>query len=392
MSRGADRPLRIAIATLGRFHVLDLARELDALGHQVRFYSYVPKRRAMRFGLPARCHVALLPWLAPVLLLARLLRRLGWHDAGDSIIHRAADRLVTWKLAPCDVFIGMSGIYLQAFHMARRCHGAMLVLERGSAHIEAQCDILNRLRDLNPNVVGVSTMAVRRELAGYALADRVVVPSRHSEQSFLSRGYETTRLFRNPYGVDLAMFMPDAAVPRDPRMILFVGGWSYQKGVDVLVKAMPQLGARGFSLWHVGAINDAEVPDAAWFHTQGTVDQAKLPDWYRRAGCLILPSRQDGFGLVMIQAIACGCPVIGSEMTGARDLQMLLGDSDCVKVVPVDDVAALVAAVEAVANADAPCGLDAVQRGSLSWSAYARRYSHMLYGALAVRASARGTK
>lgn len=154
MSRGADRPLRIAIATLGRFHVLDLARELDALGHQVRFYSYVPKRRAMRFGLPARCHVALLPWLAPVLLLARLLRRLGWHDAGDSIIHRAADRLVTWKLAPCGVFIGLSGIYLQAFHMARRRHGAMLVLERGSVHIEAQRDILDRLRDMNPDADG----------------------------------------------------------------------------------------------------------------------------------------------------------------------------------------------------------------------------------------------
>jgi hypothetical protein len=44
--------LRVAIATAGRFHVLDLARELNALGYAVDFYSYVPKTRALRFGLP----------------------------------------------------------------------------------------------------------------------------------------------------------------------------------------------------------------------------------------------------------------------------------------------------------------------------------------------------
>lgn len=44
---------RIALATAGRFHVLDLARELCQLGEDVRFYSYVPKSQALRYGLPA---------------------------------------------------------------------------------------------------------------------------------------------------------------------------------------------------------------------------------------------------------------------------------------------------------------------------------------------------
>ena len=68
-----SKPLRIAIATGGRFHVLDLARELDALGHEVRFYSYVPKARALKFGLPARCHVSLLPFMWPLIAWERLL-------------------------------------------------------------------------------------------------------------------------------------------------------------------------------------------------------------------------------------------------------------------------------------------------------------------------------
>ena len=43
--------MKITIAASHRFHLLDLARELASLGHEVRFYSYVPTKRAMKFGL-----------------------------------------------------------------------------------------------------------------------------------------------------------------------------------------------------------------------------------------------------------------------------------------------------------------------------------------------------
>src|SRR5690242_11104613 len=74
MSRpGTGAPsLQIAIATAGRFHVLDLARELHALGHRVRFYSYVPRSRARSFGLPAECYVSLIPFALPAILWQRL--------------------------------------------------------------------------------------------------------------------------------------------------------------------------------------------------------------------------------------------------------------------------------------------------------------------------------
>ena len=49
----SGRGRRIAIATAGRFHVLDLARELAALGHEVRFYSMLPPSRTASFGLQA---------------------------------------------------------------------------------------------------------------------------------------------------------------------------------------------------------------------------------------------------------------------------------------------------------------------------------------------------
>ena len=107
------RSLKIAIATGGRFHVLDLARELDALGHDVRFYSYVPRKRALKFGLPAQSHVALLPLMFPFL---------GWEWLRPKLFPAVDEKLMVWalnraviaRLAPCEVFICMSGLFLEA--------------------------------------------------------------------------------------------------------------------------------------------------------------------------------------------------------------------------------------------------------------------------------------
>lgn len=371
-------PLRIAIATLGRFHVLDLARELTALGHNVRFYSCVPKRRAVNFGLPAGCHVALFPFLAPLIALQRLCRGTRFALALDLAIYWAADWLVVRRLRPCDVFIGMSGIYVNAPASARAKFGAKIIIERGSVHIDVQKEILDQIKRLNPGAATVPAYAARRELADYALADRIAIPSRHVEASFIERGVASGKLFRNPYGVDLAMFTPDRAVTRDPYLILFVGVWSYQKGVDVLVGAMPHLAIDGFRLQHVGAIGDVPLPDASWFGSAGSVDQHELPSWYRRARCLVLPSRQEGLSLVQAQALACDCPVIGTTMTGAVDLNEVMPNTGLVTVVPVGDAGALAAAI--AHSHEAPeIAKESFEtlRTRLSWKAYAQRYEEL---------------
>lgn len=378
MNHGDQKSLRIAIATLGRFHVLDLARELDALGHHVRFYSYVPRKRAAKFGLPERCHVALLPFLAPVMLLTKIMSLSGLRDMGDNIMHLAADRLVSRLLEPCDVFIGMSGVYVKAFKAANHRYGAKRVVERGSVHIETQRDILEKLSTLNPEVHRVPKSAVGRELDGYALAERISVPSMHAEESFIAHGMSRHKLFRNPYGIDLEMFKSDPQVQRDSKLILFVGAWSYQKGVDILLEAMSTLSLEGYRLRHVGAVGDAPLSRMACFESIGQVDQSQLAEYYCAAGCLVLPSRQDGFALVQLQALACNCPVIGSSMSGARDLVKIIGGNDLVQVVPVGDVQALIDAVRVVRQIVARDATDVFDRDALSGRAYAVRYESML--------------
>jgi len=106
------------------------------------------------------------------------------------------------RLHPCGVFICMSGIYLEAARFAKECYGAAIWLERGSHHILSEDEILAS----TPGGERPSLLAIRRELAGYALANRVVIPSHHVAESFRRDEPSYAKLFCNLYGVDLAMF------------------------------------------------------------------------------------------------------------------------------------------------------------------------------------------
>ena len=91
------RRLNIAIATVGRFHVLDLARELHALGHDVRFYSCVPRARARSFGLPDECHIPLLPLALPTLAWQQMMPRL-MPKMRERVLYALLNRAVMLRL------------------------------------------------------------------------------------------------------------------------------------------------------------------------------------------------------------------------------------------------------------------------------------------------------
>src|SRR5215469_9525117 len=159
--------MRVILASPGRFHLLDLARELHALGVEVHFYSYVSRKRAEKFGLPRRCHVALLPFLFPLVAWERLSPRL-FPRTIERLMSWALDMLTIFRMRPCDVFICMSGMYLQAPRFARWRYGARVILHRGSRHILSQREILASIAGAQQ----ITRFVVRRELQGYEIADK----------------------------------------------------------------------------------------------------------------------------------------------------------------------------------------------------------------------------
>jgi starch synthase len=371
------RKLNIAIATAGRFHVLDLARELHALGHNVRFYSHVPRTRARHFGLPDECHVSLLPFALPAIAWQRLIPRL-MPRMRERILYALLNRGVMLRLRPCDVFICMSGIYLEAARFAKERYGAAIWLERGSRHILSQDEILAAI----PGAERPSPLAIRRELAGYALADRIVIPSRHVGESFRRAEPVYAKLFYNPYGVDLAMFpFCRGKATAEPISLLFVGTWCLRKGCDLLVQAMRQVAS--VRLIHVGAIGDLNFPanDERFVHID-SVPQSELARFYAASDVFVLASREEGLSTVLAQALASGRPVICTDRTGGADLAHTPALAERITIVSAGDGSALSDVIAAWcdrlrAGDDLP-PLVATDHKTLSWAAYARRYSDEL--------------
>jgi glycosyltransferase involved in cell wall biosynthesis len=300
-------------------------------------------------------------------------------------ILRLADWLIAQRLEPCDVFIGMSGLCVESARTARERFGAKVWIERGSRHVLSQKAILDQIKEISPTADTVLDYAVKRHLDSTKHADIVVVPSAHAADSFVEYGFPRERLFINPYGVDLSMF---AATPAPPQgaapMAIYVGAWSYQKGCDLLIEALEDLSGQ-VRLLHVGSIADAALPSENWFVHQNPVPQDSLTEWYGRADVFVLASRQDGFGMVMSQALACGLPVVCTDRTGGQDLIDMLSLTEGVFVVRHDDPVALASAIEQAVQwahhrfqAGETRDLLASSRHRLSWGAYGRRYSARL--------------
>jgi len=377
------RILKIAIATTGRFHVLDLARELSRLGHEVKFYSYVPKKRAVRYGLPPACHISLLPYLFPLVILSRLLGRWA-RPYASKWIHLCSDWLVCRKLQACDVFIGMSGIYLAAPKLAKKKFGAKIFIERGSRHIQSQYAILREL----PGVELPSNFDIQRELTTYEIADKVVIPSSHVRDSFLEYGFSDQRLFINPYGVDTRLFVPDEQETAiDKAIVIFTGTWCQRKGADLVIETVKRLD--GLTLLHVGPIGDQAFPNDPSFIHYAAVDQMRLPEFYRKANIFVLPSREEGFGLVIAQALGCGLPVVCTERTGGPDLIPMMDYPEAIITVPTDNIEALANGMrKALSLSRIVAGKDFLGekgRQSMSWAAYGKRYEVELLNVMMTR-------
>jgi glycosyltransferase involved in cell wall biosynthesis len=372
-SAATKKSLRIAIAARGRFHLLDVARELSLLGHDVKFYSLVPKARSIRFGLPVECHVSLLPLMAPMVAW-----ELFFPNYRPAVRERFStltlNRAVIARLQPCDVFMCMSGVYFEAAVYARRRYNARIYLHRGSQHICSQDEILS----LIPGAERPTKFMIHRELDGYKLADRIAIPSSHVKVSFERDPYSFEKLFQNTYGVDLSMFpyRGNKAV-RGKFVFVFVGGWSRRKGCDLLSEAVKRVGH--IQLRHVGPIVDLPFPrDDPMFEHIPSVPQWRLPAFYAPADALVHASYEEGLSNVITQALASGLPVICTDRTGGADLAHTPALAARITVVPHGDVDALATAMTVLRDR-LSCGehlppLTVADREHLSWSSYAKRY------------------
>ncbi len=363
--------MKITIAASHRFHLLDLARELEKQGHEVRFYSYVPNKRAIKFGLSAEASCSLYGLMLPFLALMKLSKGVSWSV---KLINIVMDYYLLWFMKPCDVFIALGTVYKNSLLVAKKKYGATTILEWGSKHIEEQQRIMAKM----PNFVPQDKFFIERSLKGYEYADYIAIASDHVKQSFLEKGIPLSKLIQNPYGVDLSMFGPTTLTEKHYDIIM-VGGWSYRKGCDLLTKVLEN---SNYTLLHVGSLVDLPFPENSRMTHIDSVDQRKLVNYYAQVKIFVLPSREEGLAMVQPQAIACGLPIVCSKDTGGRDLKIFVEDEKwIVEMKEFSQNCLLEAIEEALDLANQQHGLRNYAKNtsdSMSWSSYGKRYNGII--------------
>jgi len=174
-----------------------------------------------------------------------------------------------------------------------------------------------------------------------ACSDRIVASTVDEVDELAAYNAVPDRIEVIPPGVDHALFSPGDAraarrrlgLPAGP-LVLFVGRIQPLKGADVALRTLAALPDDRTTLVIVGGPSGADgerelaslraladelgITDRVrWVEPQ---PHAALVDWYRAADVCIVPSRTESFGLVALEAAACGTPVVASEVGGLRSL------------------------------------------------------------------------
>ena len=171
-------------------------------------------------------------------------------------------------------------------------------------------------------------------------ADHVIANSEHTRDTLLEMGVDGARIAVVYPGVDVSVFRPglDTAGLRerlgigpDDKLVFSVGRLSRRKGFDQMVRAVARLREEGMALHYViagigedaayldGLIREHHLEGAV--HRIGAVGEAELPRWMNACDVFAMPNREidgdnEGFGMVFIEAAACGKPSLAGEAGG----------------------------------------------------------------------------
>jgi glycosyltransferase involved in cell wall biosynthesis len=380
--------VKVVISTPGRFHLFALARELERRGALERIYSGFAWSALAREDV-ARERVTTFPWFrTPYMALNRLpgsprgLSR--WLEAMSCV---AQDSYVAVRLPDCDVFIGHDGAGLASGREAKR-RGARYVADTGTTHMGYRRVLLNAECAAHGVARAVDNEAIhRRQLEEYAEADAIVVPSSFVKTSFIDQGFAEERLRVIPYGVRTEYFSPVGRPPDDVFRILFVGALSIRKGARYLLQAFREFDHPRKELTIVGTVQAEARPFLAAasdlkINLVGPIPNIALKRFYSESHVFVLPSVEEGLGMVMAEALACGCPIVATFNTGAEDL-FTHGREGF--IVPARDARAISQCLTRLADEPAlrarmSAAALARVRALGGWSAYGEIYAGMLRG------------
>jgi glycosyltransferase involved in cell wall biosynthesis len=204
--------------------------------------------------------------------------------------------------------------------------GIPTVLERPNAHTRFAYEVVQKECER----LGVSLprghehayneQILRREEEEYRSASSLLCPSEFTARTFLRQGFAPERLIRHQYGFDENVYYPDYR-PRDPKrglQVLFVGVCAVRKGLHFALEAWLRSSARRDGKFLIAGEFIPEyhkrlAPLLRHSSVCALGHRNDVPELMRNADVMVLPTIEEGFGLVCVEALGCGCVPLVSE-------------------------------------------------------------------------------
>jgi len=340
--------MKIALGVFGRFHIFDLARQLSDKRVLNQFFTSYPKFLVEKWEIAANKNYSY-----PIIETLNRIHYKGLNKYFSNIyLRRWFDYLISKRLASDnDIYHCWGG----SINSIIRAHEFQMpvIFDQGSTHVLYAQDIREEecRRSGIINTDRIPQALIKRELAGYQMADYICVPSSFVKNSFLSYGIHEKKLLVNPYGVNLASFN---SIPKKDNIfrVIFVGSICIRKGCHYLLQAFHELNMANSELHMIGPVNRdmhsfLNLYSGPKIKLLGVKNQSELYKYYSQGSVFVMMSIEEGLAMVQLQAMSCGLPLICSENTGVSDL---ISDGIEGFIIPIRDVNLLKARLDFLYN------------------------------------------
>jgi glycosyltransferase involved in cell wall biosynthesis len=214
-------------------------------------------------------------------------------------------------------------------------------------------------------------------------ADVVVVASSFTKQSLIKHGIHEDTIFVNPYGVDSQLFFPTIKLASKKINFVFVGLVDARKGIPILLDTWEQISKSEATLSLIGPVSNLtsriiqkKYPE---INILGKIPFSELSQTFSKYDVLVFPSYFEGFGLVILEAMACGLPVITTTATCGADI---IDDGHDGLIIETGSIYSLLNAMESIIEGRynlLKMGKQAREKASiLTWNAYGERWEKII--------------